>query len=233
MTSNALHLLIAGALILLLAVAGCTTSPQEEPASPEDPFVTTFDTQAVSDEVAAYPVGSLSEDERADLVYLQEEEKLARDVYLALYDRWGLKIFDNIGNAEQTHMDSVTVLIDRYGLENPMQPGEGVFADPELQALYTQLVAEGAKSPDDALMVGAFIEEVDIVDLQEAIARTDNPDILLVYENLMRGSRNHLRAFVNNIEARGGTYEPQVLSASEYQAIIDGSVEKGGFGAVP
>jgi hypothetical protein len=62
------------------------------------------------------------------------------------------------------------------------------------------------------LRVGAAIEEIDILDLEEPIAQTDKPGIQLVYKNLMKGSWNQLRAFVSNLERQvGETYQPQYL----------------------
>jgi hypothetical protein len=79
----------------------------------------------------------------------------------------------------------------------------------------------------DALRVGAAIEEIDLMDIQEASNRTDKQDIRLVYDNLMRGSRNHLRAYVQNLEIRGETYEPIVLSQQEFEEIVGTPVERG------
>ena len=50
-------------------------------------------------------------------------------------------------------------------------------------------------------------------------------DIRLVYENLMKGSRNHLRAFVKNLATQGVTYVPQYMSQTDYQAIINSATE--------
>jgi hypothetical protein len=54
----------------------------------------------------------LSEEEFSALLYMREEEKLARDVYLTLGAHWSLPIFQNIGQSEQAHMDAVKVLLD-------------------------------------------------------------------------------------------------------------------------
>ncbi len=181
----------------------------------------------VSDQpLATVPSGELSEEEREGILYMREEEKLARDVYLYLYDRWGLQIFQNIARSEQRHMDMVKVLIDRYGLEDPAKE-RGVFTNPELQALYDELIERGNHSPEEALKVGALIEEVDIKDLKEWLSKADNVDIIQVYENLMRGSRNHLRAFTSVLRQYGVTYQPQILSMEEYTSIISGEMETG------
>lgn len=172
---------------------------------------------------------TLNDAEIEGLLYMREEEKLARDVYLTLYDEWGLRVFQNISRSEQTHMDAVKTLLDRYGLEDPAAGNAiGVFTDLTLQALYDQLVAEGSQSLADALRVGAAIEEIDILDLEERIAQTDNADIQQVYENLMRGSSNHLRAFVSNLERQTGeTYQPQYLDQTAYESIVNSPMGRG------
>jgi len=179
------------------------------------------------------PVGELSEAETEGLLYMREEEKLARDVYLTLYEEWGMPTFRNIADAEQTHMDAIGTLIERYGLEDPVASNDiGVFTNSTLQDLYDQLVEEGSESLASALRVGAAIEEIDILDLQEYIAQTDKADIQQVYENLTRGSRNHLRAFVSRLERETEEpYEPQCLSQDAYDAIVNSPTERGGEGS--
>lgn len=201
-------------------------------ASVDDEGATSVDQSALSAAVGAYPVGDLGDDEVADLRYMREEEKLAHDVYLALYDLWGIPVFQNIAASEQTHTEAVKTLIDRYGIEDPAVGNAlGVFVDPDLQALYDDLVATGSLSLGDALKVGAAIEEIDILDLEESIARTDNADIILVYENLLQGSRNHLRAFVSTFERQTGeTYVPRYMDQAAYEAIISEGIERGNPG---
>lgn len=146
-------------------------------------------------------VASLTEQEKTDLVHMREEEKLARDVYQKLIDRWQLKFFVNIRESEQTHMDQVKVLLDRYGVNDPVfTDAEGVFTDPELQSLYTELVQQGEGSIGDALEVGIAIEEVDIKDLDAAIKNTARRDIRNVYSNLQEASGHHLDAFTNALD---------------------------------
>ena len=139
-------------------------------------------------------ISSLSEEEIAGLLFMREEEKLARDVYNQLYELWRQPIFKNIDASEQMHMDQIKSLLDRYGLTDPAL-GPGQFADPTLQALYNQLIAQGSLSLADALNVGALIENTDIADLQTHLSQTNQADIQLVYTNLMNASYNHLAAF--------------------------------------
>jgi len=170
----------------------------------------------------------LSEGEIAGLKLMREEEKLARDAYLALYDRWNMPIFTNIAKSEQTHTDAVKKLLDLYGIEDPVVTDDrGIFTDQELQTLYNDLVHQGDASLIDALIVGATIEDLDIKDLNELIAQTENQDILIVYNNLRKGSRNHIRSFVGQIENNGGTYTPQFIEQSELDEILGSPQESG------
>lgn len=166
------------------------------------------------------PATDLSVEETAALLFMREEEKLARDVYNTLYAVWGIQTFPNITASEQMHMDEIKVLLDRYGLTDPaLAPGQ--FTDSTLQALYDQLIAQGNLSLADALKVGAAIEEIDILDLQTRFEQTDNADIQLVYNNLMKGSFNHLQAFASTLtQQTGEIYQPQYLPADQYQTII-------------
>jgi hypothetical protein len=141
------------------------------------------------------------------LTCMRQEEKLARDVYLYLEERYGARIFTNISASEQRHMDAIKNLLVRYGIPDPVgqnsnPPGqdvEGLFVDPDLQALYDELIVQGSLSLVDALEVGVLIEEKDINDLQEAIRSTKRRDLKNVYGNLLQGSFNHLDAFNTNL----------------------------------
>jgi hypothetical protein len=175
--------------------------------------------------------GELSAAEEEALIYMREEEKLARDVYLALYDLWGLPVFQNIAGSEQNHMDSVLSVLDAYGIADLAENhGAGEFSIPEFRSLYDQLLAQGQLSLADALRVGATIEELDIVDLNERVAQTDNETIVQIFSNLVAGSENHLRAFVSNLQNQiGEQYVPVYLDQSTFQAIMS-DAGNGGLG---
>jgi len=174
------------------------------------------------------PTGELTQAEIDSLTFMREEEKLARDVYLTLYDQWGLPIFQNIASSEQKHTDSVKGLLDLYGITDPVANDSiGVFTDDNLQALYDQLVAQGSASLVDAFKVGAAIEEIDILDLQEGLSETDDPNIIMVYNNLLNGSYNHLRSFVSQIKRQTGeSYQPQYMPLDSYNTIISASSDR-------
>lgn len=182
---------------------------------------------ASSDGATALP--ELDATEAQGLTYMREEEKLARDVYRYFYPMWEAGLFENISESEQSHFEAIGELLATYRLDDPAaQDLPGVFVNPDLQALYDLLIATGSGSELAALQVGALIEETDMVDIVKALAATDQPDITVVYENLLRGSRNHLRAFVAAIEALGVPYTAQVLPQEEVDAIVDSPMERGG-----
>ncbi len=203
---------------------GQGSNPQATPQSATS-------TQNHAAELTAIPASDLSAEEAAGLLYMYEEEKLARDVYNALYAVWNLPTFQNIAASEQRHMDSVKSLLDRYGLTAPtLAPGS--FADATLQNLYTALVAQGEQSAADALKVGAAIEELDIIDLQTRLAQTDNADIQMVYNSLISGSNNHLKAFTNALlNQTGEIYQPQYMTPEMYAAALASTQGNGSAGA--
>ncbi|MEZ5041056.1 MAG: DUF2202 domain-containing protein [Saprospiraceae bacterium] len=180
-------------------------------------------TQETVDETTAQ---SLTAFEQEDLLFLVEEEKLARDVYLYSYDRYGFYVFDHISSSEQRHMDRVAFLLNQYGIDNPtIGQAQGVFTNPTLQQLYNDLTAQSSISLLDALKVGATIEDLDISDIDRMASRTNKVDILQVQENLTCGSRNHMRAFSSKISENGGEYIPQFISTAVYESILNGPKE--------
>jgi rubrerythrin len=96
-----------------------------------------------------------------------------------------------------------------------------VFVDPELQNLYDELIQTGSQSLGDALKVGAVIEEIDILDLEENLDFAENENIRNVFINLIRGSENHLRAFTKTLARNTGeTYQPQFMDIDAYNEIV-------------
>ncbi len=218
------HTAIASLLSLFVLFAGCSKDNDNGNANVNNSY------NNLVNQVNLLPKEPLNADELATLPFMREEEKLARDVYIFLYNKWGLTIFNNISASEQTHMNAVLMLLNKYNITDPVgSNGYGVFTNPVLQNLYTQLTAQGSLSTLEALKVGATIEDLDIYDLKIALAKVDNQDITLVYNNLMKGSRNHLRSFYSNIQIAGGTYTPQYITQAEFDAIISSPMETGSF----
>jgi hypothetical protein len=170
----------------------------------------------------------LNDFEISNLPFMREEEKLARDVYITLYNKWRVSIFYNISTSEQSHMDGILILLNRYSISDPVGSNAvGVFGNVQLQNLYTQLVLQGSVSLAEAYKVGATIEDLDIFDLTNTLENIDNKDIQLVYESLTKGSRNHLRSFYKFILSTGGIYIPQYISQAAFDAIISSAMETG------
>lgn len=168
---------------------------------------------------------SLSDQEKSDLFFLREEEKLARDVYIYSYNKYGQNIFNTISNSEQSHMNNALRLINKYGLTDPITDNSyGVFSNSELQTLYNELTAKSDISLNEALKVGANIEDLDINDIKIFKSHTTNADLINAYDKLSCGSRNHMRSFVGQL----GTYTPAYISQTEYDAIINSSNEQCG-----
>lgn len=169
---------------------------------------------------------TLTDQEKLDLQFLREEEKLAYDVYTYAFNKYSLDLFSNIASSELTHTNSVLALLNSYGVKDPVGSNElGVFTNQTLQQLYTDLTAKVDISLTDALIVGATIEDLDINDISNLTKNAKNFNVIAVYQNLACGSRNHLRSFTKQLN---GNYTPQYISASEYLAIVSGANEKCG-----
>ncbi len=171
---------------------------------------------------------ALTEQEKEDLLFLREEEKLARDVYLFSFDIYEDGIFKNIASSEQQHMEAVLTLLNKYGLSDPTSSEIGVFKDQVLQVLYDQLTTASKESLLNALTVGATIEDLDINDISIFESRTTKEDLLQVYEGLKCGSGNHLRSYTDRLDLLETDYTPQYISPEEYTAIISTERERCG-----
>ena len=191
--------IIAGALALAGVGAAITLSgaPQAVPdAAPATISSTPVEAAPNPGTLATpEPEPPATYDTTATLLFLIEEEKLAHDVYVTLGEQWGTGIFANIAESETTHQGLVAPLLEARGIADPRSAEVGVFTDPELQALYDDLVARGSTSLAEAIQVGIAIEEKDITDLSAAIAAEDDADVVSVLERLLSGSENHLRSF--------------------------------------
>jgi hypothetical protein len=172
----------------------------------------------------------LSDEQKQGLQLMREEEKLAHDVYSVLYEEWELPVFRNISNSESRHFDAVGYLLETYDVKDIAFSEPGKFQNQDIAALYETLVTKGTKSLQDALEVGAYIEEVDIKDLQEQLDLNPDETIAMVYGNLLRASGNHLRAFTGQLSSRFEVYTPVVLSAKVYNGIVVSQFERGNGG---
>lgn len=164
---------------------------------------------------------SLTETDSLGLIFMREEEKLARDAYLVLYSKYEHQVFNNISQSEQVHTDAILRLLNYYNLRDPFIDIIGEFEDQSLNNLFNELMVLGDNNLDSALIVGALIEETDIEDIATLVDATTVENIIQVYENLLSGSENHLRAFVHDLSKRGIEYQPRILPIEQFNEIIN------------
>lgn len=224
------RLLLILATIVTFTIAGCGGGNDgPAPFNVDSDGISTFNLTQLRSQLNTYPLGTLTPLEEEGLLMMREEEKLAHDVYTTLYNQHGLPIFSNIANSESTHTEAVAALLERYQLTDPVTDNTvGVFSNSEFSYLYSVLVENGSISLLEGLYVGAQVEELDIYDLMRLSDDIiDNPDIELVYSNLLKGSRNHLRSFYSQILSNNGTYRPQYISQALFDEIVNSPIERG------
>jgi hypothetical protein len=223
--------IVAAVAALSISFFGCSKDNANTPVATTDSSVllkestlnyTTPENTTYIASSCVLPNEELSEAEASALIYMREEEMLAHDGYLTFSAMYPNPVFKNIRNSEAIHTEAVRRLLVKYNLPDPMvNHVAGTFANPEFQGLYNSLVATGTQSLLKAMTVGATIEDLDIYDLKNRLLVVDNRDITFVFNNLMNGSKNHLRAFYANILFLGGTHIPQYLTQEEFNAIIN------------
>lgn len=170
----------------------------------------------------------LTDEEKSGLIYMVEEEKLARDVYHFLFEKWGSFQFENIGESEQRHLNLLVSKINEYGLINPVSESYGIFKNPNIKKLYDELTYRGSYSEADAFEVGATIEDLDIFDINHYQSITANPEINSIYEKLKCGSGNHLRAFTYKLKQLDLDYKNTYLDDSIYKNIVNSEHQRCG-----
>lgn len=217
MKTSKMFLILA---IVLFAFASCSKNNDVV-----DEAIVAETTDEKSAEVAALCgtcdfTGTLTDAEVTSLMEMREEEKFAREVYLAMNAKYNYRTFANIAKSENAHTSALLYLIKGFGLTDPSPVAATEFSNPLFTDLYAQLTAKGSVSLVEALKVGAFIEEYDIADLQRHLAETENATVAKVYGNLLRGSKFHLKAFTNALKIQGATYTPTVISIEEYNEIL-------------
>jgi len=140
------------------------------------------------------------------LAYMYDEERLAKEVYLAIYQRQPVQQLSKIASkAEGKHIDAVKDLAQRYGVATPYQQA-GRYRSSHIQSLYNELYAKGIRSQKDALEVGCIVEVVDVDDLNKYISEAQQAnaqDVVQTYDFLRKGSYNHYWAFDKGLKQIG------------------------------
>jgi len=166
-----------------------------------------------------YKTSELNSTQKYALAYMWNEEKLAHDLYLDLYDLFFVETFSNIANrSESKHIMLVEDLIQKYDInitnlqdytikysqEELRRLERGVFAVDEIQDLYNTLYTIGDDSLVDALKVGCMVEVTDVDDLDKYIINAaEAKDLVDTFKILRLGSYNHYWAFDNALKKQG------------------------------
>jgi len=171
--------------------------------------------------VSSLPTYSLSQTQLDTLVYMWNEEKLAKDVYLALNAVQPSNQLSNIANkAESQHQLSMESLLTKYNLVNTViasyntanntaittlaEIPAGVYTLSPLQTLYNTLYTQGSVSKQAALETGCKVEVTDVNDLNADLNTAGTAqDLVSVFESLRAGSYNHYWAFDNGLQKLG------------------------------
>lgn len=173
----------------------------------------------------------LTDDLKYTLAYMWNEEKLAKDIYLALYDLYPNVVLNNIAvKSETAHEAAVEALVESYDVNisnladyteayseaelRAFAPGE--YAVPAIQSLYDTLYAKGITSERDALEVGCMVEVTDVDDLDAYIALADAAgatDLVTTFSSLRAGSYNHYWTFDQALKGLGVTWGCCILGS--------------------
>lgn len=202
-------------------IAG-TEEVTNEPGEAE--IAASIDDELKNAELAANCVisGTVTGDEAAGILFMYEEEKMARDVYAAFYALYKIPVFNNISRSENVHKRAVGNLVTAFGLKYEGSDTPGEFVNPQIARLYGELIAMGEKSLIDALKAGALVEETDILDLKHELKTVTNPSVKRVFTNILAGSETHLRAFVFHLKFRKVEYTPVLIEdMAYYNAILN------------
>ena len=240
---NSLNKVFVNGFVGLAIIAGAGSAMAKGGKSM---FVEVDDISTTTEDVSTTDDGLLDNSELTHLIFMREEEKLARDVYTKLGSMYpDSVIFGNIDDSEQSHTTAVKNMIEKYGYEDPnTNDNIGVYTGEDYGWYFTEkynlLVERASISELEALYVGAFIEELDMMDINQCPKvivetdnginevtncgriSTDNSDIANLYDSLLDGSDSHLEAYVKNIEKYigKGNYQAQVLSQDQVDEIL-------------
>jgi len=171
--------------------------------------------------VNSLPTRALTDAQKETLAYMWNEEKLAKDIYLALNAvHPSPQLYNIASNAETQHQAAVQSLLKKYNLSvlDVLNPASSYSAEtlaeipagrytlPTLQNLYDTLYTMGIASAQASLEVGCMVEVTDVNDLNRDIALVSNlADVKAVFENLRAGSYSHYWAFDAGLKSAGVT----------------------------
>ncbi|MFB6226179.1 MAG: DUF2202 domain-containing protein [Candidatus Paceibacteria bacterium] len=218
---------------LVVTLSGCSLETEAEKVlSLTKNGATSFDQQKLEQvlERKKEMQKPLGEEVEMDLIYLIEEEKVARDLSYKFSQKYDEKIFTEVYKAENTHLKAVQRFIRNYKLDDPTSKnGVGEFKNPQLQKIYDEKLSSGKENKNKAYQSLLWVLEKNINDININKDSTDKDDILFVYNNLIRSSKNHIRAIDSLLSKEGGSYSPEHLSKAKYESIISSDIDSGSW----
>ncbi len=131
------------------------------------------------------------------LQFAREEERMARDLYQALADKYdGALPFSRITLSEQRHFDAVGALLDRYDVADPADGRKaGSYADATLQNLYDGWLADGRSRSTRPTTSAWPWRSATSPTSRARSSRASRADVTQVFTALLNGSQHHLAAF--------------------------------------
>ncbi len=158
------------------------------------------------------------------LIKMLSEKKMTCDLYAEFYQRWQLEVFSDVNESEAIHMQRIQELLAKYNITLPdekLNSVKGKYTDKDIQKLYDDYTVKGCISDLCALNTAALMEEEDLTMLRERIKNQSEEMIIKVFAQMEKATQNHLKVFVKILKQSGVEYKPQVLSETDYEAIIN------------
>lgn len=200
----------AAALVLAATVSACAddgdaTDASSAPATADASSAPANTATSTAPSATAPEPGDVGQRAIDDISRTFEGERMAHDLYSQLHEAWGQPRFERFADAGQRHLDALTAQMDRLGIMRAaVMPEPGVYADPEVQALYDAWLDRGSSSEREALAVGIELEERAIAELEGIIARTEDAELAGAFGYLLDGARSHRDSLRNGLEGGGG-----------------------------
>lgn len=177
------------------------------------------------------------------IAFSWNEEKMAKDLYLNLYDTLfstgvEVKSLANVANnSEAQHQETMRALLEKYDLDISQVSSEtdsipngydgdvlelilsGQFPMTAVQTMYDELMSHAQNHSNlqqGALEAACMVEVVDVNDLNDSIQQANELgayELVVAFENLRAGSYNHYWAFNNALVQMGVSSGCGVLGA--------------------
>ena len=218
----------------LLVGAGCSVSSNSQKVLnvSEDRGYTSFNKEEIQQIIKdKQEEGSvITKEEKQDIWFILEEEKMVRDLYYNFYQEYDNEVFEKLYKAENTQFEAVQQLVRNYNLEDPTSNKDvGKFKNLQIQMIYDELLEQGNENIKESMIASIDAQERSLRDVRENIERTDKDDIIFVFKNLETASKNHLRILMERLKEEGKDYESQYLEQADFDDITSDEIETGAW----